>query len=217
MIHAVLMAMLASLATGAPGKQPRTGPRCQITGKDVITITCTYTATPRAARTSKRDLGVALNRAKLSLKTDDANDMQVELTFTNTGSAQIADALTVYLAIDDDAANNYVRRVLPSVDFRKLTHGTPLSFSETLRIAAFPPGHYTIHLWIPDPDPALKFDPAHSFLLSSVGVANPATGLNVVAHFTVQGDKAEEGKVEGAKAEDGRRAHAGYRRKAEQL
>src|SRR6266852_273166 len=125
MIQAVLMAMLASLASVPPANESRSGPQCQTTGKDEITITCSYTAKPRSALYGKRDLSVALNRASLSLKTDDANDMQVELTFTNIGSAPISDALTVYLAIDDDKANNYVRRTLPSVDFRKLMPGKP--------------------------------------------------------------------------------------------
>jgi len=185
MIQVVLMAMLASLGSVAPASQPRSGPRCQTTGEDEITITCSYTAKPRASGNAKRELAVALNSARLSLKTNDANDMQAELTFTDIGSAPISDALTVYLAIDDDKANNYVRRVLPEVDFRKLTPGKPLTFSETLRIAAFPPGHYTIHLWIPDPDPTRKFNPAYNFLLRSVGVADPATGLNIVARFAV--------------------------------
>jgi Domain of unknown function (DUF4832) len=185
MIQAVLVAAFASLGFASPPGPSRAAPRCQTTGEDEITITCSYTAKPSSTRAGERDLSIALNRAMLSLKTDDANDMHVELTFTNTGSAPIADALTVYLAIDDDRDHNYIRRVLPTVDFRKLVPRRPLSFSETLRIAAFPPGHYIIHLWIPDPDPAQKFNPARSFLLRSVGVANPAKGLNVIGRFTV--------------------------------
>jgi hypothetical protein len=185
MIQVVLIAMLVSLGLAPFANQSKPGPRCQTTGEDEITITCTYATKPLSGPTDRRDLKIALNRARLSLKTNDANDMRMEATFTNVGGAPISDALTVYLAIDDDAANNYVRRVLPTVDFRKLIPGKPLSFSETLRIAAFPPGRYTIQLWIPDPDPGLKFNPAHNFLLRGAGVANRATGLNVLARFTV--------------------------------
>jgi hypothetical protein len=185
MIHGVLIAMLVSPGFALFANQSRPGPRCQTTGDDEITITCTCATRPLSGPNDKRDLKIALNRARVSLKTNDANDMHMEMTFTNVGGAPISDALTVYLAIDDDAANNYVRRVLPTVDFRKLMPGKPLSFSETIRVAAFPPGRYTIQLWIPDPDPALKFNPAHNFLLRGAGVAKRATGLNVIARFTV--------------------------------
>ena len=49
MIQAVLMAMLASLASVPPANESRSGPQCQTTGKDEITITCSYTAKPRSA------------------------------------------------------------------------------------------------------------------------------------------------------------------------
>jgi hypothetical protein len=185
MIIGALVVLLMSLACALPSEPSRSDPQCQTTGTDAISIACTYTARAPSAGSGGRDLGVALNRASLSLKTDEINDMKVELTFTQIGRTPIPDALAVYLAIDDDVTN-YVRRPLPSVDFRTLTPGKPQTFSETLKIAAFPPGRYTIHLWIPDPDPAVKFDPTHNFLLSSVGVPDPTTGLNVVARFAVQ-------------------------------
>jgi hypothetical protein len=72
------------------------------------------------------------------------------------------------------------------VDFRVLSPRKPVSFSERLRVPAFPTSGYSIQLWIPDPDAALKFNPAHNFLLSNFGVANVETGLNTVARFTVK-------------------------------
>lgn len=111
--------------------------------------------------------------------------MHVDLTFTNEGTTRISDALSAYLVIDDDAGQNRVRRVLQQVDFRKIAPRQRLAFSEWLLIGSFRPGHYTIYLWIPDPDPSLEFNAAHNFLLSSVGVADQQTGLNTLASFTV--------------------------------
>lgn len=185
MIIGALGILLISLACALPSAPSRADPECQTTGTGDISISCTYTAKALAPGTGRHDLGVALNSARLSLKTDEINDMSVELTFTQISRVPIPDTLTVYLAIDDEVTN-YVRRPLPGVDFRKLAPGKPQTFSERLRIAAFPPGHYTIVLWIPDPDPASTFDASHNFLLSSAGVANPATGLNVVARFDVK-------------------------------
>jgi hypothetical protein len=198
------MAGQSGARRGAPAEAPRktsSAPRCQTTGSDPITIACEYTPAKPAAEppangasavarsqppqeAPTRILPVALNRSRLSFKTDDAGDMKIDLTFTNVGATAIADAHTVYLAVDDNTGSNYVRRVLPTVDFRGLVPGRPATFSDTLRIAAFPPGRYTISLWIPDADPDRKFNHAYNYLLSSVGVPARATGLNVLAHFT---------------------------------
>jgi hypothetical protein len=174
-----------SHATVPTGNRSSSAPRCQTTGEEEIKITCNYTATPRSESGSKSHSRVALNRAVFSFQPNDASNMLAELTFTSMDSTPISDARTIYLAIDDDARNNYVRRALPSVDFRKLSPRKPVTFSEQLRVAAFPPGRYTIELWIPDPQASLKFIPAHNFLLTSMGVADPPTGLNILAKFTV--------------------------------
>ncbi len=110
--------------------------------------------------------------------------MRVELTFTNGGKNAISEERSVYLAIDDDAGLNHLRRKLPSVDFRRLTPGQQLTFSETLLAPAFQAGHYTIQLWIPSADPSLEFDARHNFLLSNPGVADQKSGLNQLATFT---------------------------------
>jgi hypothetical protein len=78
---------------------------------------------------------------------------------------------------------------LTNVNFSKFAQGERRTFSEELLVAIFRSGHYIIHLWIPDPDPAKKFNSANAFLLSNVGVADPATGLNTLADFAVDARK----------------------------
>jgi hypothetical protein len=130
-----------------------------------------------------------LNRAVFSLEPKEESNMLVELTLTNESSGTISVRRTVYLAIDDEQGHNYVRRPLPSVDFLKLKTGEPQTFSDHLLVGGFRPLRYTIHLWIPDPDPSRKFNPERDFFLSSVGLADPVGGLNVLAQFTVEGWK----------------------------
>jgi len=60
-----------------------------------------------------------------------------------------------------------------------------MTFSDRFLMAVLQPGRYTVHLWIPHFGPALEFDPAQNFLLSSRGVADPKTGLNRLATFAV--------------------------------
>jgi len=126
-----------------------------------------------------------LTHALLSFQPTDESHMRVELTFKNVGSTRISDTRAAYLVVDDDAGRNHVRRVLPHVDFRKLALGQALTFSELLLVGAFQTGNYTVRLWIPSSDAALKFDLSKSLLLSNEGVADPATGLNTLATFTV--------------------------------
>lgn len=160
-------------------------PKCTTTGEVKITITCTYAATPKSASIGRYAPRVVLNRAVLSLEPQEESNMLVELTFKNESKVPISTHRTLYLAIDDDQGHNYVRRPLPNVDFSKLKPGEPQTFSDHLLIGSFQPIRYTIHLWIPDPDPSLKFSAEHNFLLSSVGVADATSGVNVLAQFTV--------------------------------
>jgi len=51
---------------------------------------------------------------------------------------------------------------------------------------ALQPGRYFLRLWIPNPDPALKFDPARNLLLSNEGVPEPKSGLNRIATISVE-------------------------------
>ncbi len=150
-----------------------------------MTITCVYLAAARYD-SNKQDLPrIVLNRAVLSFNPHIEGHMLVELTFTNDSTRQISEHRTIYLAVDGEDGRNYVRRPLPSADFSILRPGEPHTSSDELRIGAFQAGRYAIHLWIPDPDPSLKFNAAHNLLLSNVGVGDPATGLNTLAQFTV--------------------------------
>jgi hypothetical protein len=174
-----------SQAPASASAQSAGAPKCTTTGEVKITITCTYTATPKSASIAPYAPRVVLNRAVLSLEPQGESNMLVELTFKNESRVPISTHRTVYLAIDDDQGRNYVRRPLPNVDFSKLKTGELQTFSDHLLIGSFRPTRYTIHLWIPDPDPSLKFNAEHNFLLSSVGVADATSGLNVLAQFTV--------------------------------
>jgi hypothetical protein len=173
----------APLETADAQATAATAPRCEIAGKNEITIVCEYSAISSHAAIPSGEPKIVLNRAFLSFKTNTESQMRVELTFTNAEATQVSSARSVYLAIDDDSGQNYVRRVLPHIDLRKLTQDQPSAFSERLLTAAFQPGHYIIKLWIPDPSE--MFNPVHNWLLSSNGVPDRATGLNIVAKFTV--------------------------------
>lgn len=174
----------AGHASSVPGTESSTSPHCDIAVTKAIRITCHYTASPAADSGSDQEPRVVLNDAFLSFKTRDDNYMHVDLTFTNGGKNAISAALPVYLSIDDDAGNNYIRRLLPHVDFRSLAPGVPQTFSERLLAPALQPRQYVVRLWIPNPDPTLKFDPAHNFLLSSAGVPDAKSGLNLIAKFS---------------------------------
>lgn len=166
-----------------------TAPQCSTTGTNELKITCAYTAgSPEAADrgTAPR---IALNRAVISLNTSEEGRMGVELTFLNDSGNKIVDRRTVYLEIDDVKGQNHVRRPLPHVDFTKLEPGKPMKFQESLLTPAFSPGTYFVSIWIPATDPAWKFNAAHNFLLSSIGVPDAATGLNQIAQFTAKAPK----------------------------
>ena len=177
----------------APSRNhPPSGSQCETKSQEQIVITCNYSPASGPSSPRERNSRIAITRAVISFRPDDASNLRAELTFKNTGRVRSSDARTVYLEIDADtgsnnhANNNYVRRSLPTVDFQKLSPGKAVTFSEQLRVAAFPPGHYTIALWIPSSEPALKFNSAQNFLISSTGVPDPQTGLNILAKFTVE-------------------------------
>jgi hypothetical protein len=162
-----------------------TGPQCETSGTREITIVCTYTPTHQPVIDPEDAIRIVLNRAQLSFETKRESHMFVELEFTNEGREQIAHAPTVYLAIDDDAGRNVVRRVLSHVDLSKIQPSERLTFSERLLVGAFSAGRYAIFLSIPNPNSSLKDNPSSNILFSNVGVADPTTGLNRIANFTV--------------------------------
>ncbi len=178
----------AANATVSTTSEVVSAPKCETEGTGEITITCSYTGTPRVPSDANSSR-LVLNRAVISFSPKEEDNLHLQLTFTNEGAGRTFKTRQVYLQIDDDHGRNYVRRVLTNVDFSKFAQGERRTFSEVLIVAIFRPGRYVIHLWIPDPDPARKFNAANAFLLSSVGVADPATGLNTLAEFTVDARK----------------------------
>jgi hypothetical protein len=152
-------------------------------GKHEIKIERDYEAASATAENSADEPRIALLHSAFSFKTNNENWLRAELTFINAGTTRMSETRSIYLAIDDDSGHNFVRRVLPGVDFRSLAPGEQRVFTERLLIPALPSGHYKIELWIPNPDPALKFNLAYNFLL--VNVADPKTGLNTLATFEV--------------------------------
>lgn len=157
---------------------------CHAEGKLEISLACDYSDAPDGSA-PKGEPRIVINRAKLWFGAKDDSKMRVELTFTNTSKPAFGENRPVYLAIDDESGENHLRRLLPSVDFRKLAPGRPITFNETLRAPAFQTGRYAILLWIPSSDAALKFDVAHDFRLANIGVAGEKSGLNRIATFTV--------------------------------
>ena len=158
-------------------------PQCDTQGTSEITISCNYSATATAPRENSTPR-IALKRAVISFKPSSESHMHVELTFSNESDAKITEKRTIYIAFDDAKGENHMRRPLPHVDFTKLEPGSPMAFEERLLAPAFEPGSYSISLWIPSNDAAVKFDPAHNFLLSDESVPDIESGLNRIAKFT---------------------------------
>lgn len=159
-------------------------PQCATTRKGKLTITCSYTAASRDGADSRTSPRIVLNGVVISFNPSDESYLSVDLTFTNDSGSEIGGGRAVYLAIDDSSGENHMRRRLPHVDFTKLEPGKATKFQDVLLAPAFAPGAYIVSLWIPSSDSSLKFDAAHNLLLSSAGVADPATGLNRIAKFT---------------------------------
>jgi len=146
-------------------------------------MTCDYKPAPQNASDEQGGERIVLDRFVISFNIAKESEMYVALTFTNAGATAISEARIAYLAIDDDAGHNYLRRPLPQVDFRKLAPSQSFTFSDHFYCGAFLPGHYKLHLWVPSPDQSLKFDNRHNLLLASEGVPDPSTGLNVLGDF----------------------------------
>jgi hypothetical protein len=166
--------------------QAVTQPRCRINGTSDITIHCDYTRMPLRSAQSSGEPQIALNRAMLSFTTEDSNWMRLELRFTRTDRGPISVPRPVYIAFDDDAGHNFIRRPLPNVNLAGLVPGRSADFHERLLVPALQPGHYQISLWIPSDDPEFKFNAAHNLILSSYGVGDDESGLNRIAEFSVK-------------------------------
>jgi hypothetical protein len=158
---------------------------CHAEGKLEISIACDYADSATADSAIHPEPRIILDRAKLWFRAKDDSNMHIELTFTNRGASAVSEARTVYIEINDKSGQNYIRRPLPTVDFRKLEPDAPFTFSETLRAPAFQPGAYTIYLWIPSAAPSFKFKTNHNFLLGNPGIPDEQSGLNAIATFLV--------------------------------
>lgn len=157
---------------------------CSTATNEKITITCQY-QTAKEIASSKSDPAITIDRFEISFGALKAGEMQAALTFTNRGTTAISEGRTVYLALDDDAGHNYLRRILRQIDLRKLAPGQSVTFSSRFLTGRFRAGHYTFHLWMPSTDPSLEFDPRFNLLLANDGVPDRLTGLNVLADFTM--------------------------------
>jgi hypothetical protein len=175
--------------TTVPSSSAETGPKCDTVLEVETHIKCTYSAAPLSDPGTKTGSRIVLNGARMSFgstKKGEQGDFDLELTFTNEGTDQVSPGLKVYFEVDGDTGRNYIRRPLPDLVLSDLAPGERRTFSEEIDVGYFRIGHYTINLWMPDPDPALKFNSAHNFLLSSVGVPDPTTRLNKLADFTIR-------------------------------
>jgi hypothetical protein len=180
--NSALKTSAASISTRA---QHAPAAPCQATGSGEIKIACDYSTVAVNSEPAVSEPRIALNHAALSFQAKHDSWTSVALTFTKLDAAPVSEPRLVYLAVDDDSRHNFIRRVLPKVDFRSLATGQRTEFRERLLIPAFQPGHYRIELWIPSSDPSLKFNTKNNFLISSLGVADKKTGLNRIATFSV--------------------------------
>ena len=159
------------------------GGKCTVVGIKELTITCDYPLPSISQRVS----GIALSHASFWFKTTDDSHLRVSLTFAKLGpgAIPIESSRPAYFSIDGRDGQNFVRRPLPNLHWQAINPEKPVTFSDTFIAPALPPGQYTIHLWIPSPHPAQKFDVSRAMLLSNPGMADPKTGLNLLASFTV--------------------------------
>ncbi|HTQ59755.1 MAG TPA: hypothetical protein VMI32_06010, partial [Candidatus Solibacter sp.] len=88
---------------------------------------------------------------------------------------------------------NHIRRPLPHVNLKTLTPDTPTTSVDQFLAPALQPGRYFVRLWIPSPDPKLKFDAANNLLLGNEEVADRASGLNRIAVISVEAGGSSRG------------------------
>ena len=128
---------------------------------------------------------ISLERALITFDAKHESQMHVSLTFQNHGKILFEEARVVYIEFDDELRRNYIRRPLMSIDLKSVWPGETKSFGETFLAPALRPGRYLVRLWIPSTDPASKFDKSHNLMLNNKGVAETATGLNLISTMIV--------------------------------
>lgn len=163
-----------------------TSPKCEVAGTRQLHIVCEFTPVKEESFPPGSAGLVAITYAELTFGTRDENWANITLKLMKLNDAAFSEEHLVYLEIDDDAGNNYIRRLLPGVKLSALAAGKPGEFTEHILFPALRPGHYEVKLWMPSAEPKNKFSPAHNLLVSSIGVGDEATGLNRLAAFSVK-------------------------------
>ena len=140
---------------------------------------------PRGASGGQSKPRLLLDRFAVSFEASDESQMRVSLTFTNRRRISISEGRTVYLAVDDDAGHNYIRRSSPPRGSSQMGPEDLSRFQIVSLVGVLAPGHYFFHLWIPSPDQRLKFDSRYNLLLANEGVPDASSGLNTLAEYAV--------------------------------
>jgi hypothetical protein len=155
---------------------------CQTTVAKDLSLDCLY-----GAGTTSRDGSphLWLKHASISFEVKGESYMSVSLQIKNEDTERFAERRTVFIEIDDTKGVNYLRRALRHADLGLLEPGETRVFFERLLVGAFRPGEYIISLWIPSPEPGETYNSRRNFLLRGENVADPDTGLNKLAQFTV--------------------------------
>jgi len=156
---------------------------CEAAGKTEIKIECRY-----SVKEAGNDEGakIALERVLITFDAAQESHMHVDLTFQNIGKTAFAEKRTVYIEFDDPAGRNYIRRPLPNVDFQKLAPRVAKTFSDIFLAPKLPPGRYLVGLWIPNSDPALRFNPSYNLSLSNIVKRELGARLNQIASVTIE-------------------------------
>jgi len=174
------LACTNSFALATSQQHVLTHPSCEASGGAKLALDCTFPV--KSANRDENGPQIALKHLMIKFRPDEESDMSVELKFENVSKTLLDERRTVYIELDDANRMNYIRRPLPSVDLREVKPGTSKSFHQTLLVPALRPNTYYVRLWIPSPDPAMKFDSRHNFLLAGTDVE---AGTNQIAVVTV--------------------------------
>jgi len=155
---------------------------CQATTANNLVLDCAYRlGTTRLASSPH----LRLIHASMSFEIKGESYMSLSLLIANEDTVRFVERRTVFIEIDDPQGKNYLRRALSHVDLSLIDPGGTRAFSEKLLVGSFLPGDYIISLWIPSPDAEHTYNSKRNFLLSGDNVADPETGLNRLAQFTV--------------------------------
>jgi len=123
-------------------------------------------------------LGYRLHLESISYNTsaNPGGSIDAQLNLTNTGFAAPYNPRTVELILVNNEDHTEYKTTLPD-DPRTWLPGEPISINAELNIPAdAKPGHYSVFLALPDPEPSLNDRPEYAIQLATPGLWNPATG-----------------------------------------